>query len=208
MEARHMVWGHGRLLARTTGRQVAISSAGEGIPPTGENSFLATLPFVDHGGGSARSAVVETRKNYGGFSAAACLGGRFDPGGETLVVELVDMSRPLPAGGDLQVTSDLGSNLVPGLPREYARGAFIGLVDAAMFLPLPSGRLRVDIAAHDERDSSLMAFKMVAGLLMWVLCAHDSVDEVSDGTVLDQLAKWTGDTYRKSAWPESRLPLH
>lgn len=201
-----MVWGQGRLLVRTG--QAAISSADQGLPTTGENSFIATLPFVDHGRGSARRAVVETRKNYGGFSAAACLGGRFDPGGDSLIIQLADMSLPIPAELDFRVTSDLGSDLVAGLPREYARGAFVGLVDAAMSLPLPAGRLRVDIAAHDERDSSPMAFKMVAGLLMWVLCANDSVHDLADVAVTEQLAKWTGDTYRKSAWrqgpPQSR----
>jgi hypothetical protein len=191
-----VVWGEGRLLVRSAKGGVAVSDAGDGLPATGRRPFSANMPFADPGSGVTRKAVVEIRINHGGSRSAACLGGRFDAGGDEFILELADMSEPATSVPAFRMVSDLGSDLIVGLPTEYVSGAFVGLVDAATILPLPSGRLRVDIAAHDLTDSSLMAFRLTAGLLTWVLCANESVDEITSAGLDEQLSTWRAETFR------------
>jgi len=160
--------------------------------------FTAEFPTVDTQTGIPRGFLVETRFD-GTVQSAGCLGAVFEPGGDSLTVRLGQSARWSMGGQPFGQKSRLGSNLLAGLPVEYARGAFAGMIDTAMTLSLPSGRITVSAGAYDPIDSSPMSFKVTGGLLMWVICEHQSLADITGESISAQLAKWSGDAYRSTS---------
>ena len=133
-------------------------------------------------------AVVEVLRALGGMRMRALLGATFvpDPASTVTVVEVPE-GEPLGWGSPTTCVSELGTPLVPGLPSDFTGAVADGLVTAAGATPLPPGTLRVDRAAHDEVDSSEMAFTLAAGLLHTVFTAltNDRDHLAAAGTAAD-----------------------
>jgi len=126
-------------------------------------------------------AVVDLVAVSGGIRPRALIGGEFVPGaGSRLSIE-VNHSGDLgwSASAGCPGLAD-GRPLVAGLPLEFAQAALDGLVRVTCDKPLPAGALSIDRAAHDEVDSSPIAFGKAAGVLRRVLAS------IENGEALDR----------------------
>lgn len=120
-------------------------------------------------------AVVELVAISGGLRPRALIGGEFVPGsGGRLSIE-VNHSGDLGLGASANCPGLAKAKpLVAGLPLEFAQAAVDGLVRVKCEKPVPPGVLRVDRAAHDEVDSSPIAFEKAAGILRCVLASIEA----------------------------------
>jgi hypothetical protein len=109
--------------------------------------------------------VVELKRNLGGMTMRALIGGTFVPGPSPVRYEVCIMADGFDAGQPTTCESTLGRPLVPGLPRDFADAAVRGLTANPAQDPLPPGLLRVDRAGHDVMGSSEAAFEQAAALL-------------------------------------------
>jgi hypothetical protein len=126
--------------------------------------------------------VVELKRNLGGLTMRALIGGTFVPGPPPVRCEVCIMADEFDAGQPATCESSLGRPLVPGLPRDFADAALRGLTVHPSANPLPPGLLRVDRAGHDVMGSSEAAFEQVAVLLR---CAFSAT--VMDADVRERL---------------------
>jgi len=111
-----------------------------------------TFPAVGDDGEAVR-VVVEVLRQHGGMAPRALIGGKFEPGGTDLLVDVSISER----GKERRTCrSQLGRRLVPGLPSEFAWPVFDGLRRAAK---LPAGQLTVDRAGYDPVESSPLMFE-------------------------------------------------
>lgn len=123
---------------------------------------------------TARS-VVELVAVSGGLRPRALIGGEFVPGSGRQVSIEVSHSGDLGLGAAADCPSlSRGRPLVAGLPLEFAHAVVDGLVRVTCATGLPAGVLSIDRAAHDEVDSSPIAFERAAGVLRCVLASVES----------------------------------
>lgn len=124
--------------------------------------------------GHSFNMTVEVRRNFGGMTARALLGGVF-----TSAVRPLDLVTVLevPFAADLMeiqtppnCRSELGQPLIAGLPRDFADAVLAGLMDEAAGA-LPAGVLRITRAGFDPTGSSEIIFTTVSQLLRSVVSA-------------------------------------
>lgn len=119
-----------------------------------------------HEGGYRRiRLVVEVKQPRGGHNARALLGGELHDAEQ--IVLRVAQSSPTGLGAQASCHAQLGRDLVPGLPPEFA-GPTLGALDQRI-ADLGSGEIVIDRAAYDEVDSSPFAFERASILLYTLL---------------------------------------
>ena len=135
----------------STARYEAITVREMKLPTTGDP-------------GEARRALVELRRFHGGTAPHALLGAEYVPGGETLVVRLLEGTpRKRRRTCCVQLS---GRKLCPGVPSELVEPALSGL---ARTLDVGPGRVTVDRAAFDPVETSPLSVELTAELLGRVL---------------------------------------
>ena len=122
--------------------------------------------------------MVEILRRFGGHAAAALLGGRFRPsaGGETMIEVGVGVGYDA-ADRSTTCSSELYRRFIVGLPDEFADGVMDGLLTGEL---LPAGVLTIDRAGFSEIDSSAIAFRLTADLLVTALAARLAGESVED----------------------------
>lgn len=114
----------------------------------------------------------------------ALLGGTLSPGTDHTTQVVVQVSEDRPSGAPRTYPSAFRHDLVPGLLEEYAKA-----VPAALMTHFARpGVITIDRGAHDEVDSSVLAFSLAADLLGLVL-RHESPRE-AEAAVRRRLADW------------------
>lgn len=121
--------------------------------------------------------VIEIKRPLGGHNNRALLGGELRSFDGAILLR-VAQSSPMGVGGRASCRSRLGSDLVPGLPPEFAKATMRTL--SQQVSSLGSCEVIVDRAAYDEVDSSASAFDRASQLLFSLLSAQvDPSDEKS-----------------------------
>lgn len=141
------------------------------------------------GGRRQTRATVSVVRDMGGIRPRALVAGEFTPNSSGSFKVRVARSGELPEHADHDCPGLIGSDLVAGLPDEFAHTVVDGLVRFSPGLNR-SGVLQVLGGGFDEVDSSAFAFEHAAGLLKWALLGLRS-----EGTTADLenfLADWSG----------------
>ena len=137
-------------------------------------------------GGVAKNAselriTVETLRRFGGHAAAALLGGRFRVGaGDQTAIEVGVGVGFDAADRATTCSSSLFRRFIVGLPDEFADGVMDGLLNAEL---LPAGVLTIDRAGFSEMDSSALAFRQAAALLVVALTARLAGESAEDAAL-------------------------
>jgi len=146
--------------------RVAVAEEAPGASFTPVGGLNAEVPRPSHRVGGVRRSCVEYYRAVGGLPQRALLGGTWAPDARGVLRIDVHHSE-LASGGLPTCAGELGHPLVPGLPREYGSVILATLRGSE----LPSGHLTVDRAAHDLVESSEVAFRAAAVLLVAALGA-------------------------------------
>jgi len=136
-----------------------------------------------------RQATVAVARDLGGIRPRAQLAGEFTPDSRGSFRVRVASSGELPERAIHDCPGLLGSDIVAGLPDEFAQAVVDGLVRYAPYLNR-SGILRVFGGGFDEVDSSEFAFERAAGLLKWSLLGLTSECTAED--LSNFVSDWNG----------------
>lgn len=141
--------------------------------------------------GIRKRVLVEVRRQVGGLGTPrAMVGGHFvvDEGAQTFFEVLVQ--DDLDKSTAHEVASHLSTRpLVSGCPREFASAVLSGLSGGAQSTDLPPGRLVIDRAAFDVRETNADAFIFAAALLRRFLVAMFHGDNL-EIEVTNMLRRW------------------
>lgn len=173
-------------------RKVSVVTEEETARYAGTRRLQGSRPAkAEPVGIDAVRAVVEVRRQLGGMSPRALLGGTFEPTTSGDVsVQVVMSDTALGLGEPATCASELGKPLVPGLPEEFASAVLTGLTGGEPDLVLPPGVLTIDRAGYDEVESASRIFELTSELLLRVVAARVAGSDLAE-TVREAMATWS-----------------